>query len=314
MTFRFISMIIVQSQLKKVIFMNSSKVIITLALVMMLWASAFVGIRVGLLEYAPGPLALLRFLVASLCVLVIYLRLPGKTKMPMSVRIQLMAIGVLGIGVYNICLNIGEMTVTAGVASFVIGLMPIITILLSVVFLHERPGFLVWAGVLISIVGMFILMFAEKDGNVVSTGVLLILLSAVMGSLYTLLQKRYLGHYHPIAITAWVIWGGTLMLLWFLPELCQQLPMASWRASLSAVYMGIFPGAVAYVGWSYVLNHMKASEASLYLYFMPIISTVFGFLLLDEQPAILSLVGGSLALIGALVATRKLAWLQKPVR
>lgn len=288
--------------------MNFWKVNGTLALVVLFWASAFVGIRVGLLDYSPGELALFRFLVASLCMAFVYARLSNQPRMPWAIRLQLAGLGVAGIGIYNICLNMGEITVSAGVASFVIGLMPVITIVLSVIFLRERPGILVWAGIVISLIGLLLLMGAEPEAGLFSGGVCLILISALMGSAYTIIQKRYLLDYHPIAVTAWVIWGGTLLLLWFLPGLLSEFPEASLDADLAAVYMGIFPAALAYVGWSYVLNFMSASQASLYLYFMPVISTILGYALLQEQPTLLSLSGGLLALLGALVATRKVSW------
>lgn len=294
--------------LQMVRIVNSWKVKITLALVMSFWASAFVAIRVGLPDYSPGELALFRFLVASCCMAFLYARLPGQPSVPWGIRIQLLLIGVAGIGIYNICLNVGEMTVSAGVASFVIGMMPVITILLSVVFLRERPGILVWLGVLISVTGLILLMLTEKTTGLLGGGVVLILISALMGSCYTLTQRRYLRDYHPIAITSWVMWGGTLFLLWFLPGLSREILDASPQADFAAVYMGIFPGALAYVAWSYVLNHMSASEASLYLYFMPVLSTIMGYALLREQPALLSLAGGFLALLGAVIATRKVSW------
>lgn len=288
--------------------MSSWTVKATLAWVMLIWASAFVAIRVGLSGYSPGELALFRFLVASLCMAIIYLRMPGQPRIPWAIRIQLLLVGVAGIGIYNVCLNIGEVTVSAGVASFVIGMMPVMTILLSVIFLKERPGFLVWLGVLVSVGGLFLLMTAEKTTALFSSGVILILISALMGSFYTLVQRRYLRDYHPVAITSWIMWGGTLFLLWFLPGLAHEIKQAGMSANIAAVYMGIFPGALAYIAWSYVLNHMPASEATLYLYFMPVLSTIMGYVLLSEQPAVLSLVGGFLALLGAMIATRKISW------
>ncbi len=68
--------------------------------------------------------------------------------------------------------------------------------------------------------------------------------------------------------------------------------------------MGIFPAAVAYVAWSYVLKKLSASKAAITLYALPIVSTLLGFLLLHEQPSLISLVGGGIALCGALVAHR----------
>lgn len=99
-----------------------------------LLGSAFVGIRIGLTSYSPGSLALLRFLIASACMLLLQARLSSQKRIPWSERLPLICTGVVGIGVYNTCLNYGEMTVSAGIASFILGLMPVLTVLLSVIF------------------------------------------------------------------------------------------------------------------------------------------------------------------------------------
>ena len=267
------------------------------------WASAFVGIRIGLSSYSPGSLALFRFLVASLCMLLISYFMPHRKKVCWSDRLQLILLGFAAIGVYNICLNYGEMSVSAGVASFVIGLIPIFTLLLSILYLHERPGVVVYLGVIISLIGLALMAIAESTDVSINRGLLFILVAAWMGAIYTVLQKRFLTQYDPVTVTAWVIWGGTLLLMFFAPVLWQEIRVAKGISTISAVYMGIFPGALAYVAWSYVLSYFPASRAAMFLYILPVVSTLMGFILLDEQPAILSLTGGLLALAGAVCAT-----------
>ena len=282
--------------------MQSFKINCVLMSAIVLWASAFVGIRIALADYSPGPLALLRFLVASLCMAIIYHRQEIKKLMPWKDRLQLLIAGMMGIGIYNVCLNYGEITVSAGIASFVIGLMPVITVLLSLIFLQERLKKGVWAGIFISLVGLLLLAMGEGSQTDMRQGIILILVSALMGSILTIIQKKFLKLYHPIAIISWVMWGGTLLLLFFSPQLLQEIKTAGYQSTCAVVYMGIFPAAVAYLAWSYVLKKLPASKAAITLYALPIVSTLLGFLLLDEQPSLISLVGGGIALTGALVA------------
>lgn len=285
--------------------MGSLKVHCALVLTLLFWASAFVGIRVGLTAYSPGALALLRFLVASFAMAIIYFYLPAKKKISWPERLQLLLLGVAGIGIYNICLNYGELSVSAGVASFIIGLIPVVTIVLSVLFLHERPGSAVWLGILISFIGLLFLILGEEESSAsMISGALVILIATFMGAFYTVAQKRYLRNYHPVAVTAWIIWGGTFMLLIFSPQLWQEIKLASQQATFAAVYMGVFPAAFAYVAWSYVLHHWSAYKASMYLYALPLLSTFMGFILLHEESSVLSLCGGVISLTGALLATR----------
>ncbi len=284
--------------------MKSFKIKAGLFLAIFLWASAFVGIRIGLTSYSPGSLALFRFLIASTCMALIYIRQSSCQKIPWSDRLQLGLLGVAGIGVYNTCLNYGEQTVSAGVASFVIGLTPALTVLFAVVFLSERPTRTVYFGILISLVGLALMVIAGSDGVSISYGVLIIFIAALTSAAYSLLQKPYLRHYHPVAVTSWIIWGGTLSMMIFAPALWREFFVAQPQATWAVIYLGVFPAALAYLAWSYVLQALSASNASMYLYSMPVISSILGFIMLHEKPSILSMCGGLLAMIGAFYASR----------
>lgn len=284
--------------------MNQLKLpLLMLFLTALLWSSAFVGIRIGLSDYSPGALALFRFAVASFCMLLIYPYVGGKIRMKWSHRAELILLGMLGIGVYNLALNFGEQTVSAGVASFIIGLMPVITLILSLVFLAEKASLKMIAGVFMSISGLLLLALEETSHGCSKSGMALIFLSTMSGAVYTILLKKYLKIYHPVVVSAWCMWGGTMLLMIFLKDLLIQINGAGVEATLAAIYLGIFPAAIAYMCWSYVLNFMQASKASTGLYIIPVFSTVMGYLVLKEQPTALVLVGGVIALFGALLAS-----------
>jgi len=284
--------------------MESFKIKAGLFFAVFLWASAFVGIRIGLISYSPGSLALFRFLIASTCMVLIYCRQSSCQKIPWSDRLQLGLLGVAGIGVYNTCLNYGEQTVSAGVASFVIGLTPVLTVLFAVAFLSERPTRTVYLSILISLAGLALMVIGGSNGASISLGVLIIFIAALTSAAYSLLQKPYLRLYHPVAVTAWIIWGGTLPMMIFAPALLREFSVAQPQATWAVIYLGIFPAALAYLAWSYVLQALSASNACMYLYSMPVISSMLGLIILHEQPSKLSLCGGFLALVGSFYASR----------
>lgn len=283
--------------------MQNFKVNCILISTILLWASAFVGIKLALLSYSPGPLALLRFLIASFFMYILYRQQANEPKMLCKDRVQLMLVGMIGISVYNICLNYGELTVSAGVASFIIGLMPIFTVLLSLIFLKEKMNAGTWVGIIVSMLGLSLLCLGEGPQGV-SQGILFILISSLAGAIQTVSKKRLLSQYSPIRIISWVIWGGTLFLMFYLPDLIHELPQASYQSTAIVFYMGIFPAAVAYSAWTYVLKNIPASKASISLYTLPFVSTLLGCIFLSEKPSLISFIGGGIALLGAIIANR----------
>src|SRR5208282_3806656 len=114
----------------------SSTIVPALVIALVLWASAFAAIRVGLKGFGPGQLALLRFSIASIALLIYSLvtrqPLPRARDLPM-----MFLLGFLGFFVYHVSLNAGEVVVPAGSASFIISSVPVFSTLMAVVFLKE---------------------------------------------------------------------------------------------------------------------------------------------------------------------------------
>lgn len=264
-----------------------------------LWASAFVGIRAGLQDYSPEGLALLRFIVASVCMGIVYFRLPERSAIRWRDAFAMMCLGMLGIGVYNITLNYGELSVSSGVASFIISQSPIIAALIAIPFLGERLTSMRLLGFTVSVLGVALIMMGQQGEELNwDIGVVYVLIAACAGSIFSVLQKPFLKRYHAIEATTYAMWGGTLFLAINTPKLLHDLPQASLSSTLTVIYLGIFPAAVGYIAWSYALKALPASRVMSFLYFIPFLATLLGWLLLGEVPTLLSMTGGLIAIAG----------------
>lgn len=275
-----------------------------LLLTMVFWASAYIGIKIGLQGYHPGSMALLRYLVASICMLVIYIKIPDKKPVALTDIPMIFLVGSLGIGVYNIALNYAEMHVTSAVAGFVISLSPVFTTLLAVCFLKEKSNWKLWAGIGISFLGVCLIAGENIHSFAYSRGLILLILAAICSSLYTALQKPLLIRIHPIQFVCLAIWAGTTVLLVYSGVLYHDMQTAPWQATTAVVYMGIFPGCIAYALWSHVLTKISATKCAAALYMLPLITLFLGWILLKETPGILAIAGGITSLIGSYIASR----------
>lgn len=283
---------------------STLKVSFILGCTVLLWASAFVFIRIGLLSYSPGALALFRYMIASVGMVFVYIFIGHKRRLKWRDIPELFVLGLVGFGVYNVTLNYGEITVNAGVTSFIIGQMPVVVTLLAVLFLGERLPRIALLGMMVSVIGVALISFAHWQGAQWDIGIVYLLLATLSGAGYAVACCHLSRKYNPIELTAYAIWGGTISMLIYAPQLWHEIVHATPTATWALVYLGLLPGVVGYAGWSYVLRYLPASKTSSAMYFMPFLTTLLGWLLLSETPAWLSLVGGVVAMVGAVIVVR----------
>ena len=280
-----------------------TRTIMAIAIAIIFWSSAFAGIRATLDDFSPGSLALFRFGVASLVLLLIALLrrmpLPDRKDVPFF-----LALGFIGITVYHVAQNYGQITVTAGSASLIIASVPIFTALLAKIFLKERLSGRGWLGIFISLAGIALISWGESEEYSVDVGALLMILAAISVSVFFVFQKFLHDRYSPLQITTYSIWAGTLFLLVFLPGLPGEITDAAAGNIIAMVYLGVFPGALAYLAWNYALSKAPASVLTSVLNISPVPAIIIAWIWLDEIPTALAIIGGAVAIAGVLVVNR----------
>jgi drug/metabolite transporter (DMT)-like permease len=264
------------------------------------WASAFPAIRAGLQAFGPLELGALRFAVAAVPA-AIFLAVTRPTWPTVSDFLRLAVGGFLFVALYAALLNMGERTVSAGAASFIINTNPIMTAGLAMLVLGERFSARAWAGTALSFAGIGLIALGEGHGMRLDTGALLILGAALCTSVTTVMQKPLFARHKPLTVSAWNMVLGALFLTPWLPQATSEFTVAPASGIQAVIYLGLVPSLVAYGTWSIALSRLPASRASNFMYCVPPVATLLGFLWLGEVPTLLGAIGGTMALLGVAV-------------
>ena len=273
------------------------RTVLALAVTLIFWGSAFPFIRYALRTYTPGHLTLLRFLTASAAMipLAFVLRMPIP---PRRFWPSLAGLSLLNVITYHVLLNYGLVAVQAGPGSLIVNAAPVFSYIAAGPILRERVDFRAWTGLAVSLVGIAIIAVGANGSFRFDAGALLLLGCAVSWGLSSVLVKPLLVHMNALQVAAMTLWFGTLGLLIFLPGFAEAVRAAPAKATLSVVYLGVFPITLCYATWNYVLARLPATVAVNYTYLIPLIAIIEAYLMLGERPAPTALLGGVVALGG----------------
>ena len=279
------------------------------AVAILSWASAYPVVRIALHDFAPVPLAALRYAIAAIMAAG-WLLWKRPTLLRLADLPQVLACGAIGITLYNIFFNCGEVTVSAGVASLLISAAPLMAGLMAMAFLGERMSLWGWAGSLLSFGGVVLIADGQSGGLSFGSGATLVFGAAVCGALYTNLQKGLIHRYGALTTIAYVLISGAVLLAPWLPAGLDSFVHGSWSSRAAVVELGVFPAAIGYAAWAFVIGHLGATRGTALLYLLPPITMLLAYVLTNEIPTIRTLIGGAIVMTGVIVTN---TWGRRPV-
>jgi drug/metabolite transporter (DMT)-like permease len=278
------------------------RVLVAVAVTVVLWASAFVAIRSAGHHFAPGALTLGRLLSGSVTLGVIW-ALWREGWPPRAAWPGIVAAGLLWFGLYMVALNWGEQTVDAGTAAMVVNVGPLLIALLGGWLLEEGFPPRLLAGMAVSFAGAVVVGISSSRGGRASlAGVLLCLVAALTYAAGVVSQKPALRHASAVQVTTFGCFVGTVACLPFAGQLASEAAMAPLSATLSVVYLGVFPTALAFTTWAYALARTTAGRMGATTYAVPALVVLMSWAVLREVPAGLAVAGGLLCLAGVAVS------------
>ena len=283
------------------------KLTLVIASVILCWAYSPIGVHMGLHSYSPGQLALLRFLIASLFMggvaLVLGIGRPRLRDLP-----WLLVLGFFGVFLHHTSLNYGQQFLTAAASSVLAQSAPLFSVLIAFFALKERVSGWRWGCVLLGLLGVLVVIWGDQGVAGIDPRGLSILLAALSWSVYFAIQKHYSHRYSPLTLACYMVWAGTLMLCVNLPGLPAAVARAPLPENMAVLVLGIFPSALAYLAWGYVLKHVEVSRASVAMYLIPPVAMTMAATLLGEHIALQVVLGGVIVLASVAAISLEGRW------
>ena len=272
------------------------------------WAFAFSFIRIALEDgLSHINLTIARFFVVCIVLTAILLFQSKRfSKLHKKDVVPIFILGFFGVMVYHFGLNYGEQYVSPGAASLIIGSIPVLIVVLAIVFIKETITAKKIIGVGLSLCGVLVISVWGQQGESFEIeyiyGALAILLAAVMGALYTVAGKKLLDRYSALSLTVYAILLGSLGLIPFInASLLREVSNMSLDGWIAVMFLGIFSTVIGYIIWYVALEIKTASELGVYLYCIPVLSTIISYFLFGTEITLLFALGGILVIAGLIL-------------
>ena len=270
------------------------------AITILFWSMAFVFTRLALQYFTVYSLGLLRYLAASAVLIIVAVATRMQPPKLRDIPWFLLA-GAAGFAVYMLVFNAGSQRVNSATGSVILATTPIITALLARVIYHEKLKPLQYAAMGISFLGVVVLTVL-RSGFSLTGGLVYMVASAFLVSVYNLLQRRLTKTYTALRSTTISILFGTLMLCVFLPGAARELQNAPPIQYVYILILGVFSSAVAYCAWAKALSMAQdTSSVTNYMFVTPFLTALLGLWIAKEPVELSTVIGGSLIIAGLLL-------------
>jgi drug/metabolite transporter (DMT)-like permease len=219
---------------------------------------------------------------------------------------EFMTLGFLGIFAFSTLTYLGLRSISASQAGMISAGIPIAILVFTPFVLKEHIKLKSWIGILVSIMGVIVLFQGKhvEASHVSVLGDIEIVLSCVAWGLYTVLGKRYGKEIDPLTMTAGAALYGTIFsAISCIGTVKPDMVHMTGIAWICVIYVSTFASVGAYLAWNAGVKVVGAARAAPYINLLPVWTVVFGVLLLHEQISWMSLMGGVLTIVGAILAS-----------
>jgi len=278
-----------------------------LLLVVLIWGGNFTATKLAFVDISPLAFTAVRFAFGSVFMWLILARKEGWRLPPRATWIPLIALGVVGNTIYQLCFMTGLYRTTATNSSLILASMPtVVTVGAGLLGFERITARQKWAlaiatlGVLLVVASRGIALDGDLDGD------LLMLAAVLCWASYTLGLRSLAGRVSTLALTTWTLITGTPgLVLAGIPAVRRMnwaaVSVIGWGGLAYATLLSL---VVAYLLWNRGVRQIGPSRAAIFTTLTPLVATLTAIALLGERPGLLHFAGGAMIIAGVLVSRR----------
>jgi drug/metabolite transporter (DMT)-like permease len=284
-------------------------VILAFGLVYLFWGSTYLAIDIAVQSIPPALMCAVRFSIAGVVMLAVCAA-TGRRILYSPRQIALSAVvGLLLLMGGNLTLSYAELAVSSGLAALIVAITPLWFLVLDSLLLGDHHiSARGKAGLVLGIVGLFVLVWPQLQSGTIGHRELLASISLIGGSfswaLGSVLSKRWQSGMDVFSATGWQVTAagvGNFIFALFAGDFSH----ARWtvRGISATLYLVVCGSWIGYTAYIWLLEHVPTSKVSTYAYVNPVVAVFLGWLILHERVDRFILAGSAIVVLSVILVT-----------
>lgn len=190
--------------------------------------------------------------------------------------------------------------------SIIMTLPPMFVILMGVVFEHQRPSWIEYAGVLVSFAGAIIVILDGSSGEAGSNnmlGDLLAVASTVCYAFYLVILQKPTPKYRPVNLLRWVFLFAAIPAIFLIPGM-QHEPIVHTTETIPWLEIGFIllcPTFLAYFLVQPAIKNIGSELVSIYQYLVPVFATIASVLMGIDHLRTMQIIAMAIIIVGMIL-------------
>lgn len=271
-------------------------------LTIVIWGTTFISTKILLVDFQPIEILFFRFIMGFLALLIIC---PRRLKSASGGQeLTFAAAGLCGICLYYLLENIALTYTMASNVGVIISVAPFFTAILAHFFIKSEEKLRVnfFIGFVVAMAGIVLISFngAKLELNLV--GDILAIAAAFVWACYSILTRKISSFGYSVFLTTRrTFFYGILFMIPMLFFFDFEIGLSRFTNTnylLNILYLGLGASALCFVTWNFAVKVLGAVKTSIYIYMVPVITTVTSVFILKEPVTWISALGTALTVMG----------------
>ena len=285
---------------------KSVKLYTAIVLSMVFWSFSFIWTRVAIHSFQPMTLITLRLILASLLLFVV-LKSTGKFQKLRREDVKwFLSLAFFEPFIYYVGETYGLTMVESTLAAVIVSTIPLFAPVVAFIVLRERISWSNIVGIVVSLIGVFFVIYEPTGGLKANTqGVALLFLAVFAAICYATVLRKVPDHYNNMSV---IFYQSLLGLLFFIPTFfVTDYPTihtlkVSGESLIALCMLSVFASVIAFVLFAGAVRKVGVTRTNVFVNLIPVFTAILSWVILDEILTLSKWIGIVIVVVGLFVS------------